>query len=431
MQTHLGSPIDEVVYERQIELERTLLGMVIKGSEPKKGHIMEHISRDMFIGHTNLEIFDMIQDQYKKHGMGRLNPDSLINDYRAKEFKTGVFEALLDLEYEFITDLNCDFYIKQLQENWENRLAQSCSSLDDLKELEAAKKKYELADKKTLSYINDYEDIADIVDAYENRTKLEPIKTGYEAIDSKIGYMQGGDLFIIAGATGMGKTCMMLNIAATMAKLGKKLLIFSLEMNKEQLLNRIVSAETDLNSSKFRNGELTKEEEQRYWDYVYSKEFENLNIQVCTEYNITTSKIRSIVLGSNADVVFIDYMGLISGGNKQSSYERISEISRELKLMAMESCKPFIVLHQLNRANADRSDKRPMLSDLRDSGKIEQDADMIGFVYRPAYYDDNADKGLIQLLIAKNRHGISGVDCNLRFKPVTQKINDIRSSYVF
>lgn len=227
----------------------------------------------------------------------------------------------------------------------------------------------------------------------------------------------------------MGKTCMMLNIAASMAKLGKKLLIFSLEMNKEQLLNRIVSAETDLNSSKFRNGELTKDEEFQYWQYVYSDEFRNLDIQVCTEYNITASKIRSIVLGSNADVVFIDYMGLINGGNNKSSYERISEISRELKLMAMESNKPFIVLHQLNRANADRADKRPMLSDLRDSGKIEQDADMIGFVYRPAYYDENADKGLIQLMIAKNRHGISGVDCNLRFKPVTQKINDVKSYF--
>ena len=103
---------------------------------------------------------------------------------------------------------------------------------------------------------------------------------------------------------------------------------------------------------------------------------------------------------------------------------RMSEISRDLKLLAMESKKPFVVLHQLNRANTDRKDKRPILSDLRDSGKIEQDADIIGFVYRPAYYDDTRNKSLMQLIIAKNRHGQNDVVCELKFNPVTQKISE-------
>lgn len=424
MKTNHTEEIDSIQAERQIELERTLLGMVIKGKEQKKGHIMEHLCREMFTGRINLEIFDMIQDQYKKHGVGRLDADALINDYKGKEFKNGVFEALIDLDYEFITDLNCDFYIERIHENWESRIAQSCKSFDDFKEVEEKKKKYELKNSKTISFINDLEDITKMGDEYERRMKLEPIKTGFNAIDNKIGYLQGGDMIIMAAATGMGKTCMMLNIALSMAKQGKKVLIFSLEMNKEQLLNRIISSEIGISSAKFRNATLTKDEETKYFGYVFSEDFDKLNMQICTEYNITTSKIRSIVLDSKADVVFIDYMGLISGENNKSSYERMSEISRDLKLLAMESKKPFIVLHQLNRANTDRKDKRPILSDLRDSGKIEQDADIIGFVYRPAYYDETQNKTRMQLIIAKNRHGQSDVVCELKFNPATQKICD-------
>lgn len=420
--THHITPTDKVIFERQIELERNLLGMVIKGKEPKKGHIMEHLCREMFIGHTNQEIFDMIQDQYKKHGVGRLDADALINDYKGKEFKNGVFEALLDLNYQFLTDVNCDFYIDRIQENWQTREAECCKNLDEFKKLEELKKKYELIDSKAVSYLNDFNDLYDMGDDYEKRKKIEPIKTGYKTIDEKIGNMLGGDMMILAAATGMGKTCMMLNMATSMAKQGKKVLIFSLEMNKEQLINRIVSAEQGISNSQIRNMELSKTDEKKYWEYVYSEDFLKLDIRICTEYNITTSRIRNIVLGSDADIVFIDYLGLINSPNRQSSYERVSEISRDIKLLAMESKKPFIVLHQLNRASADRKDKTPVLSDLRDSGKIEQDADIITFVFRPAYYDGTADKGFIQLIIAKNRHGESGARCNLRFAPVTQKI---------
>ena len=416
--------LSDTLIQRQIDIEHEILSMAVCGKEPKKGHIMEHLSREMFIDKTNIELFDVISDQYQKHGIKRLDPDFLINDYQAKIYKNGVLEALLALNYDYITDCNCDYYIKKLHEYWLNRMAQSCSSLDDYKELEKQKKKYELVTNKTLSNINDLEDLAKMGDDYENRENIVPVKTGFIAIDDKIGHLQGGDMFIIAAATGMGKTCMMLNIALSMAKQGKRILIFSLEMNKQQLLNRIISAETDINSGKYRNNSFTDEEAQKYFGYMYSENIDKLNIQVCTEYNISTARIRSIVLGSNADIIFIDYLGLVSGGNKTNSYERVSEISRELKLLAMEANKPFVVLHQLNRANAERKDKRPILSDLRDSGKIEQDADIIGFVFRPAYYSDSANKNEIQLIIAKNRHGSSNVTARLEYNEHTQRICD-------
>lgn len=411
--------------DRTIELERTLLGMAVCGKEPKKGHIMEHLCREMFIDKTNIELFDLITVQYQKHGVGRLNPDCLINDYQGKKYKNGVFEALLALNYEYITDGNCNYYIERIQENWLNRMAQSCSSLEEYKSLEAQKKKYELVNEKTLSNIDDMEGIEKMCESYDNRTNAAPLKTGFVAIDDKIGNLQGGDMFILAAATGMGKTCMMLNIALSMAKQNKSVLIFSLEMNQEQLKNRIISAETGINSNKYRNASFTEDEAKQYFGYMHT-DLLKLKIQICTEYNISTSKIRNIVLASNADIVFIDYLGLISGGNKINSYERVSEISRELKLLAMESNKPFVILHQLNRANSERKDKRPILSDLRDSGKIEQDADIIGFVFRPDYYLDTTStiRDEIQLIIAKNRHGQSGVTAHLDYNAYTQKIKD-------
>lgn len=420
--------LSNALLQRQTENERTLLGMAVCGREPKKGHIMEHITRDMFIDKTNIEMFDVILDQYQKHGTDRLNADNLINDYQAKVYKNGVFEALLSLAYEYITDVNCDYYIKAIQESWLKRMAESCSNLEDFQALEKLKKQYELPNRATLSKLNDVDAINKLGDDYDLIINTKPINTGYTSIDRIIGNFQGGDLFILAAATGMGKTCLMLNMALSMAKQGKKVLIFSLEMNKEQLLNRVISSEIGINSDKYRNGKLTEGEAATYFDYAYSEQFNWLDINICTEYSISTARIKNIVLASNADIVFIDYLGLISGGNKTNSYERVSEISRELKLLAMEAKKPFIVLHQLNRANADRKDKRPLLSDLRDSGKIEQDADIIGFVFRPAYYTDTEkpqNQNEMQLIIAKNRHGQSGVIARLNYNSNTQKVTEI------
>lgn len=413
----------DVMLKKQKENELILLGMVINGKEQKKGHIMQHINRDMFVEPLHQEIFDLITDQYKKHGADRLNPDCLINDYQGKQFKNAVFEALLQMEYEYITDVNCDYYIKRIQETWLARRAESCRSLEDFKKLEEEQKQYELINRKTLSKLNDLDDIAALGDEYDLRANATPVKTYYNNIDEKLGSLQGGDLLILAGSTGMGKTCTMLNLVTSMAKNGKKVLMFSLEMTKAQLLNRIVSAETGINAKKFRNNSFTPEEEAKYFGYLYSEEFNRIEIQTCTEYNIPVERIRNIVLASNCDIVCIDYLGLIKGDGRQTSYEKFSEISRQLKLLAMESNKPFIVLHQLNRANKDRENKRPQISDLRDSGKIEQDADFICFVYRPAYYTPSADPTFMEFIIAKNRHGEGGI-ANLKIDMSKQKIYD-------
>lgn len=420
-QTTLSS---DIFAQRQKENERTLLSMIIAGREQQKGHIMEHVCSEMFVDKTNIEIFEMIQDQYKLHGIGKLDADNLINDYKGKKYKNAVFEALLSLNQEYITDVNCNYYINLLQKSWSDRMAKNCNSIEDFKAFEEQQKKYELVTKKTLSRINDMKDIATMGDLYDKRKNTIKMKTGFYSIDKLLGNIQGGDFIVMAGATGMGKTCVMLNFATSMAKQGLNILLFSLEMNKEQLLNRIISAETGIFANKFRNNNFTEQEETQYFGYMYSDAFDKLNIQTCTEYKITVDRIRNIALSAKCDVIFIDYLGLISSTNKQSSYERVSEISRELKLLAMELDKPIICLHQLSRAADARTDKRPLLSDLRDSGKIEQDADSIIFVFRPAYYFQEGSKNEMQIIIAKNRHSSTG-SAEVNYNPYIQKITDI------
>lgn len=414
--TLTANPIlEQIQYDREHEL----LCMLVCGRDNKQNHILAHTCREMFVSELHREMFDMCIEQFKKHCTKRLNADDLINDYQAKKYKNAVFETLMALAYEFITDRNCDYYIQRLQESWLQRMAISCKSLDEYKQIEKLKSKYELKNEVSSISSNSDQLLPDYYDRWE-----KPIKTYYPSIDEKIGSLQGGDLMILAGATGMGKTCMMLNLIKKMAKHNKKILLFSLEMSKAQLQNRIISAETNINVSKIRNFTLTDDEQKRYGNYATSADFRKMPIKICTEYNISVDRIRTLVMESDCDIVFIDYLGLIKGENKLGSYEKVSEISRQLKLLALESKKPFIVLHQLNRCTSDRADKLPKLSDIRDSGKIEQDADFICFVFRPAYYNPSEPAKRLDFIIAKSRHSQSGVMAQLEYDGNRQNITD-------
>lgn len=403
----------------QQDREYNLLSMLVCGTDNKQNHILAHTCKEMFTSKLHQEMYEMCIEQFKLHGTKRLNADDLINDYQAKKYKNAVFEALIALDYYYITDKNCDYYIQRLQETWVNRMAQGCKNLDEYKNIEKLKAKYELRNEVTSISNNSEQLLADYYERWEN-----PLRTYYQSIDEKIGSLQSGDLMILAGATGMGKTCMMLNLIKKMAKHNKKILLFSLEMSKAQLQNRIISAETGINISKLRNFTLTDEEQKRYGNYASSDTFRKMPIQICAEYNINVDRIRSLVMANSSDIVFIDYLGLIKGENKLGSYEKVSEISRQLKLLALESKKPFIVLHQLNRCSAERADKRPKLSDIRDSGKIEQDADFICFVYRPAYYNPTENNKKLEFIIAKSRHSQSGVMAQLEYDGNRQNITD-------
>ena len=228
---------------------------------------------------------------------------------------------------------------------------------------------------------------------------------------------------MLAGAPSMGKTCFALNLIKNITNKNKKILLFSLEMPRKQLQNRIICSDLGIENDKIRKFNFTEDEIERYENYI-KNELPKLNCDICDNANIYIDELINIIKSSDADMFFIDYLGLINSDNKNGAYEKYSDISRKLKITAMEIDKPILALHQLNRASADRKDKRPKLSDIRDSGKIEQDVDSVLFVFRPYYYDRKPNlKDLFQVLIPKNRNGKTGT-ANLLYNASTQKISN-------
>jgi replicative DNA helicase len=194
-------------------------------------------------------------------------------------------------------------------------------------------------------------------------------------------------------------------------------------MPMKQLRRRMICSLAEIDSSKFRKFELSDEEKNRYNQYA-TTEFDKLPIKIFKQQSVTVDYIRTIEMKSDSDIVFIDYLGLIDSYGNKASYEKFSEISRNIKLLAMQSNKPIVCLHQLNREIQNRDDKLPKISDLRDSGKIEQDADMIWFVHRPFCYDATKSQEEMLFMVAKNRHGMNNATIPMVFNGMHQKITE-------
>lgn len=244
----------------------------------------------------------------------------------------------------------------------------------------------------------------------ENKEELVGIPTGYSALDGYITGLNRSDLILIAARPGLGKTAFALNIAANVAIRKKKCVaVFSLEMGKEQLAQRLLSAIAGVESQRLRYGSLSDTD----WENISAatKELSGAEIYVDDTAVITIPEMKSRIRRlKKVDLVIIDYLQLMNSvkptGNR---VQEVSELTRSLKIMAKELNIPVITLSQLSRETAKRDDKRPKLSDLRDSGSIEQDADIVLFLHRDGYYDaDMDDQTTAQCIVAKNRHGAIG-----------------------
>ena len=239
------------------------------------------------------------------------------------------------------------------------------------------------------------------------------VPTGFIDLDNHLGGFQKGDLIIVAARPGMGKTAFALNCATNAAKQGKSVAIFTLEMRKEELMMRVLASEARLDSSRLRRGDLSEQEEDLLAHSARQVYNINSNIGIDDTPSITMMELRSrcrrFKKEFGLDFVVIDYLQLIgtSSVRKNDTREReISEISMSLKAMAKELEVPVMALAQLNRGPDLRNDKRPKISDLRESGSIEQDADLIMFLYRDEYYNPQSeDGGVSEVIIGKNRHG--------------------------
>ena len=256
----------------------------------------------------------------------------------------------------------------------------------------------------------------------ESADHLPGLSTGLSALDNKITGLNRSDLILLAARPGMGKTSMALNMALNVAKDSRKTVaVFSLEMSREQLAMRLLSSEALVENTRLKTGSLRETD----WEKIAEAATVLNRLDVRIDDNPLLSvadmnaKCRRL---DNLGLVVIDYLQLMtSAGGKSGGGENrqqvVSDMSRMLKLMAKELDVPVICLSQLSRANEKRDDKRPMLSDLRESGSIEQDADIVLFIYRDDYYNEDTDKhNIAECIVAKNRHGETG-KVELRWMP--------------
>lgn len=256
--------------------------------------------------------------------------------------------------------------------------------------------------------------IESIENAAKNRGAVTGIATGFYDLDYKTAGLQRADLILIAARPSMGKTAFVLNIAEFVALKSKiPTAIFSLEMSRTQLVNRILAMNSKVDSQSIRTGDLKDDDWVKLMESARLTGESPLLIDDTPGISITElrSKCRKFKLEKNLGLVIIDYLQLMSGGKKsESRQQEISEISRSLKALAREIDCPVIALSQLSRAVEQREDKRPMLSDLRESGAIEQDADVVMFIYRDEYYTKEkcTEPGVSEIIIGKQRNGPTG-----------------------
>lgn len=241
----------------------------------------------------------------------------------------------------------------------------------------------------------------------EDRNKYLGLKTGYSGLDRIMTGLNKSDLILIAARPAMGKTSFALNMATNVAKLsGKQVAIFSLEMSKEQLVSRMLSSEAKISSHNLRMGTLTTDEWVRLASAAEILSQTEIYLDDIPSASVADMKAKLRRL-PNLGLVVIDYLQLMSTGRRDGNrVQEISEITRNLKIMAKELDVPVITLSQLSRSPDSRTDHRPMLSDLRESGSIEQDADIVMFLYRDAYYNqESEEQNVAECIVAKNRHG--------------------------
>lgn len=254
---------------------------------------------------------------------------------------------------------------------------------------------------------------------YDNKGITTGISSGFSDFDQMTNGFNPSDLVILAARPAMGKTAFALNLALNAAKINKSVLIFSLEMSSSQLLQRFIAIEGGIGLQKIRTGFLNENDWGRMG--LASETLMKTQLNIADLPNATVLEIRAVARRMKAagklDIIIIDYLQLIknSNGKSENRQQEISDISRSLKGIARELDVPIIALSQLSRAPEQRADRRPVLSDLRESGAIEQDADMVAFLYRDDYYNEESEaKGITEIIIGKQRNGPVGT-VKLRF----------------
>ena len=344
--------------------------------------------------------------------------------------KIGGFEYLTELPEKVPTTANVTKYIKIVEEKASLRnLIKTANEIielgydqtedvDDIME-NAEKKIFDVMQDKNTSGYTPIKDIlvdsfTELEELYNKKQHITGVPTGFVDLDYRTAGLHNSELILVAARPAMGKSAFALNIAVNAALKAKTpVAIFNLEMSKEQLVNRILCSEAMVDSNKIRTGKLEEEDWNKLAEAIGPLSETGIYIDDTPGISMMEirAKCRKLKLEKNIGLVVIDYLQLIQGNNRRngSREQEISEISRSLKILAKELNVPVIALSQLSRAVEQRPDHRPMLSDLRESGAIEQDADIVMFLYRDDYYNEDSEKkNIAEVIIAKNRSGSTG-----------------------
>ena len=417
------------VLPQNMEAEQAVVGSMIMDKEAISV-ASEMLTGDDFYSKQYGVVFDTmveLNDQGKA-----VDPVTLQDRLRAKDVPPEMvsLDFIRDIMRSVTTSANVKYYAGIVAEKSTLRklirlnqeIESTCyAGKEDLEViLESTEKKvFELVQKRnTGEYVPIRQVVMNAMDRIEkasrNQGNVTGIATGFLDLDYKTAGMQPADLVLVAARPSMGKTAFVLNIAQHVAfKLNQTVAIFSLEMSKEQLVNRLFSLESRVDSQHLRTGNLTDMEWEKLIESAGVIGQSNLIIDDTPGISIAElrSKCRKYKMDHDLKMIIIDYLQLMSGGGRgsESRQQEISDISRSLKALARELSVPVIALSQLSRAVEQRPDHRPMLSDLRESGAIEQDADVVMFIYRDDYYNKDTDKkGIAEIIIAKQRNGPIG-----------------------
>lgn len=412
-----------------IEAEQAVIGSMLTDKDAVMMAV-EKLHPESFYRDDNKEIFEAIVNLYN-----RSEPIDIVT-VKDELTSMGLFDKVGGLEYLVMlpdkvpTTANVEKYINIVEEKATLRaLIKTANEIIELgyDQTEDVEDIMESSEKKIFDIIQknnqkSYTPIKDVLiesftkleELYNQKTRITGVPTGFIELDYKTAGLHGSDLVLIAARPAMGKTAFALNIAANAAlRANTPVAIFNLEMSKDQLVDRILCMEAMVDSNKVRTGKLEEDDWAKLAGIVGPLSDSNIYIDDTPGISIMEirTKCRKLKMEKNIGLIVIDYIQLIQGsGKKNASREQeISEISRSLKILAKELNVPVIALSQLSRAVEQRPDHRPMLSDLRESGAIEQDADIVMFLYRDDYYNkDSEEKDISEVIIAKHRGGSTG-----------------------
>ena len=411
-----------------VEAEQSVLGSILLDKEAMIS-VSETLVPEDFYKEAHKVIYESMLKLY--NSQSEIDLITLTDELRDQGYldDIGGIAYITSLSTVVPTTSNIKYYVNIVKEKSISR--QLISAANDIINLGydgSAKVEYVLenAEKKIFDIsqeraTNDFQPINQVISEalsmleklYEEKNDVTGLTTGFRDLNKKINGLQRSDLLLIAARPAMGKTAFALNLVQNAALKGDaSVAVFSLEMSKEQLVQRMIASQSTVELKKIKTGTLADNDWPRITDGMAILSGAKIHIDDTPGIKISElrSKCRKLKIEKGLDLVLIDYLQLMEGeGQNESRQQEIAKISRSLKILAKELDCPVVALSQLSRAPEQRADHRPMLSDLRESGSIEQDADIVMFLYRDEYYNpDTEKKNIVEVIVAKNRHGETG-----------------------